>query len=149
MSINYIDIKLIGVNAYSGETALLADLATASGYISSDLQSCSINLTPELSGDTKEYLNNMKVKTSTIILTGEIYLNPKIYPKISTGLTYYDFLAPLQKQFLYLYSADYNIYLNTVANTAYRINPTGLNYETTSNGLIKSWKLNFEFGSYL
>lgn len=149
MAINFIDVKLIGVDDYSGETATLSTLATKSNYVSSDLATASLNLTPNLEGDTVEYITGVKIKSNSNIMTGELYLNPKLYPEIATDLTYFDFLTPLRRKYLYLYSADYKIYFSGLTNTAVRINTTGLNYEATANGLIKSWKLAFEFGSYL
>lgn len=149
MAINFIDIKLIGVDDYSGETATLSTLATKSNYTTVDLAVASLNLTPSLEGETTEYITGINIKTNSTVMTGEISLNPKTYPETAVDLAYYDFLAPLRRKYIYLYSADYKIYFAGLTDTAVRINTTGLNYESTANGLIKSWKLAFEFGSYL
>lgn len=127
------NIKVIGVDEYTEPTATLAALSGAAGYVAVDVDALSLNLDPAFEGDIIQFASGLEKNYGIEKVTGELILNIVDYPTTpKTFAELYPELAAIRKNFVYLYAADYNLFIGTVSGKAVNVVIDG--YKTTLYG---------------
>lgn len=155
MSIYTFEIKIIGTDTYYGEQPLYSDIIDGTEKI---INCKTVNIIPSTEFEKTEYDGGILHSNKKSNLSGELEFQPFTNPLKATGLdefenavsfeTFFDYKAALNKEFVYLYSEDYQVVLADLAKVGkcLRVDFTSETTDLQQSGFKKYVKLGFSGG---
>lgn len=138
------NIKVIGVDVYAEPTATLATLAGLAGYVAVDIDVVGLNLDPVFEGNIIEFANGMEKNYGSEVVNGELVTQIYTYPETGTTLAVlFPEVVAFRKNYVYLYSTEYNVVLASLTGLALNVVLEGYSTTAYSGGFGKQRKYLF------